>query len=268
MYFHIASILVLLVDAVTVEASAPPETQIINGLDCPISDVVVVDDHGCDQGAPHFDYEGMVCANDGQPDEGYCSYDISPTACAYCSSKNINGYDCPVSDVVVVDEAGCDQGAPHFDYEGMVCANDGQPDEGYCSYDISPTSCAYCSKNICHKTCDYNPCTPEAIAAGKFFFEHCKKRKYLQCDAFGQCFTKKCPKGTVWKQEFGTCVEKKCGMCRNACKFKDVDAGNYYRKHCKFDSMYQVCDDYGGCEEKGCPSDAPWDNVKKECVHF
>mmetsp|Transcript_4525 Transcript_4525/g.6194 ORF Transcript_4525/g.6194 Transcript_4525/m.6194 type:complete len:144 (-) Transcript_4525:369-800(-) len=122
--------------------------------------------------------------------------------------------------------------------------------------------------NKCTKTCDNNPCTPEAIAAGKFFFEHCKKRKYLQCDAFGQCFTKKCPKGTVWKQEFGTCVEKKCGMCRNACKFKDVDAGNYYRKHCKFDSMYQVCDDYGGCEEKGCPSDAPWDNVKKECVHF
>jgi len=64
---------------VTVGAS----TQIINGTDCPVSNVVLVNE-GCVQGSPHFDYEGMVCANDGMDDEAYCSYNVSSVACAYC----------------------------------------------------------------------------------------------------------------------------------------------------------------------------------------
>eukprot|EP00565_Helicotheca_tamesis_P004916 CAMPEP_0185741010 /NCGR_PEP_ID=MMETSP1171-20130828/38729_1 /TAXON_ID=374046 /ORGANISM="Helicotheca tamensis, Strain CCMP826" /LENGTH=209 /DNA_ID=CAMNT_0028412947 /DNA_START=637 /DNA_END=1266 /DNA_ORIENTATION=+ len=204
MYFHIASILVLLVNTVTVEASAPPKTQIINGYDCPVSDVVVVH-HCCDQGAPHFDHEGMVCANDGQPKEAYCSYDISPTACAFCSSssiKKINGYYCPVSDVVVVGE-GCDQGAPHFDYEGMVCANDGQSKEAYCSYDISPTACAYCGIRFdCEER---NPCDP-LLVEGEYYYPGPKTHKYVQCSEYGECFLKRCPKGLEWKQDLRACV--------------------------------------------------------------
>ena len=42
--------------------------------------------NGCVAGAPHYDSEGSVCGNDGQATEAYCSYDVSPTACAYCGS--------------------------------------------------------------------------------------------------------------------------------------------------------------------------------------
>ena len=44
----------------------------------------VVVSQNCVQGAPHYDPETVVCANDGQHDEAYCSYDVGPTACAYC----------------------------------------------------------------------------------------------------------------------------------------------------------------------------------------
>ena len=57
----------------------------INGKGCSQKDVVVVGKN-CDRGHPHNDPEGMVCANDGQFDEGYCSYDIGETVCAYCKA--------------------------------------------------------------------------------------------------------------------------------------------------------------------------------------
>ena len=61
----------------------PPQQAMINGRAC--ANVVIVGD-GCVPGSPHFDPEGMVCANDGQADEAYCSYSIGANTCAYCSN--------------------------------------------------------------------------------------------------------------------------------------------------------------------------------------
>ena len=55
---------------------------IINGESCDAW--AVVGDH-CYPGAPHFDSEGAVCANDGTPAESYCSYDVGSNACARCT---------------------------------------------------------------------------------------------------------------------------------------------------------------------------------------
>jgi len=48
----------------------------------------IVDHHACVTGYPHYDPEGVVCANDGDPDEeAYCSYDLGPSVCAYCTDN-------------------------------------------------------------------------------------------------------------------------------------------------------------------------------------
>ena len=180
----------------------------INGKTCPGENVNIVNEK-CDQGSPHFDKEGQVCANDGEDNEAYCSFEIGNTVCAYCkptdnnksngdnddggSDKNvdddkgntslggdqttrldedganddnvnggndkkgdddkgnttsrnettINGKTCPGENVNIVNEK-CDQGSPHFDKEGQVCANDGEDNEAYCSFEIGNTVCAYC----------------------------------------------------------------------------------------------------------------------------
>lgn len=60
--------------------------KIINGLSCPLNQVAVVN-HGCVRGAPAFNPEGWVCANSGSSSEAYCSYDVGPSACAWCESN-------------------------------------------------------------------------------------------------------------------------------------------------------------------------------------
>ena len=60
----------------------------MNGEWC---DEVVIVEFNCVPGSPHFDPENMVCANDNQWDEAYCSYSIGYNeagtrgACAYCA---------------------------------------------------------------------------------------------------------------------------------------------------------------------------------------
>jgi len=45
--------------------------------DCEVIDC----DDCCIPDAPHFDQQGTVCDNDGQPDEAYCNYSFGPNAC-------------------------------------------------------------------------------------------------------------------------------------------------------------------------------------------
>jgi hypothetical protein len=61
----------------------------INGERCP-SSAVVVTGSWCIQGAPHYDQEGMVCANDNTATESYCSYEVGAAACAYCSGSGLS----------------------------------------------------------------------------------------------------------------------------------------------------------------------------------
>jgi hypothetical protein len=56
----------------------------INGADCPVQNVLVVG-QTCDQEAPKFDAEGTICANDGTPEEAYCTFSEGDTACVRCA---------------------------------------------------------------------------------------------------------------------------------------------------------------------------------------
>ena len=104
---------------------------------------MVLSDNTCIVGDPHYDPEGMICDNDGTPEEMYCSYGVGATACARCEPTVINGKDCPAANVVLSDNT-CIVGDPHYDPEGMICDNDGTPEEMYCSYGVGPTACARC----------------------------------------------------------------------------------------------------------------------------
>jgi len=70
--------------------SLPPTTE-VNGEICG-GEVVIVSTDNCVPGEPHFDQEGSVCRNDDQWDEAYCSYDVGPTACAYCLPTDSGWY--------------------------------------------------------------------------------------------------------------------------------------------------------------------------------
>ena len=48
------------------------------------------------------------------------------------TSYTINGQQCAAENVVVLNQ-GCERGSPHYDAEGMACANDGTAQEAHCS---------------------------------------------------------------------------------------------------------------------------------------
>jgi len=107
----------------------------------PIQEPEVLDcDDCCIPGSPHFDPDGMVCANDGTADEAYCNYSFGPNACVVGCRPECEVLDC--------DDC-CIPGEPHFDPDGMVCANDGTADEAYCNYSFGPNACVIgCSPSL------------------------------------------------------------------------------------------------------------------------
>mmetsp|Transcript_29824 Transcript_29824/g.43580 ORF Transcript_29824/g.43580 Transcript_29824/m.43580 type:complete len:151 (-) Transcript_29824:252-704(-) len=115
----------------------------------------------------------------------------------------------------------------------------------------------------CSKTCSNNPCT---AGGNQTFFEHCRRRMFIQCDESGGCTEQRCKKGTRWNQEFQACVHKRCGECRNNCKSKNVDAGELFSKHCNDKTKFRQCDALGGCFEMECPPGTVWKQKKNACV--
>ena len=59
---------------------------LINEQFCAMEDIVVEDADQCIRGAPDYDAEGAVCANDGTATEAYCSYFVGSKACARCTN--------------------------------------------------------------------------------------------------------------------------------------------------------------------------------------
>ena len=79
------ALLAAIISVAATTVSAVGSTSTIHGSACDVANVVRVNDN-CVSGAPHFDAEGMVCANDGTATEAYCSYDVGTSACAYCKA--------------------------------------------------------------------------------------------------------------------------------------------------------------------------------------
>ena len=159
----------------------------------------------------------------------------------------INGKVCPDEKIIVVGE-GCTQGFPKFDSDGQVCMNQGKPTQAYCSFDISPKTCAYCKpdpttvppptvkpvtttvlgappvggakpKQCSASSSDAGCCT----SAGRFATTEVKCVKNGQqgyCNA-GKCSTAFCRINLTWRGELKrldhTCGVSKEGMCAYSC---------------------------------------------------
>ena len=67
-----------------------------------------------------------------------------------------------------------------------------------------------------------NPCTPENIAAGKFYHPHEDKTKFVQCDQWGGCFEMPCGPGTEWDQDALTCNWPKRNIVTLYCLMKQA----------------------------------------------
>merc|ERR1719245_1989553 len=101
-------------------------------------------DGECDLcGECHYCHDGIdgTCGSCG---DGYPLYESN---CVTTDTVTINDMPCSLSDAVYVSDSECFSGSPHYDSEGDVCANDGQWNEAYCSYELGDSACAYCSPN-------------------------------------------------------------------------------------------------------------------------
>lgn len=83
-------------------------------------DVVVVADGNWSMCHETFHPDGTVCANAGQTNEAYCSYDIGPKACAYCGDDPYAN--CDVFDFDRVGDGYCDR---DLEYNNGECGFDG-----------------------------------------------------------------------------------------------------------------------------------------------
>jgi hypothetical protein len=53
---------------------------------------------------------------------------------------------------------------------------------------------------------DRNPCTPENIGNGLFYFAADDPNQFIQCDQAGRCYEMFCPEGFVWNRDLNTCA--------------------------------------------------------------
>lgn len=80
----------------------------------------------------------------------------------------------------------------------MYQANTSQPTGGNTSGQPKPTPQITAGNPT-------NPCTPQAISAGRFFFPHPDPTKYIQCDMWGDAFVNSCPPKLNWNAYLETC---------------------------------------------------------------
>ena len=66
----------------------------------------------------------------------------------------------------------------------------------------------------CYNCDDNNPCTPENIDDGNFYWPAEDDDHFVQCDEHGGCFVMPCAPGTEWNQELETCDHVESGTAR------------------------------------------------------
>lgn len=128
---------------------------------------------------------------------GYCVSLQASTTQKQPETRMINSKPCLVENIVVLATQDCVKGPPDYDFEGMVCANDGELDEAYCSFEVGDAACAYC-KSVCPK-CGLN-----------------KKTGKLSCCTKGGAWYKNCGNGPdaehSWEEGIMAC-NRKCDHC-------------------------------------------------------
>jgi len=132
---------------------------------------------------------------------------------------------------------------------------------------------------------DKNPCTPENIAAGLFYFPAEDSAKFIQCSQWGQCFVMPCPDGLVWDAKLLTCNYPPAGSedngqekppaatdppetysCanNNPCTDENLASGLFYYPG-EDSTRYVQCSESKQCFDMSCPAGLVWDQSALTC---
>ena len=113
-----------------------------------------------------------------------------------------------------------------------------------------------------------NPCAN--VAADGYYHPHCDRdniHQFIQCDDFGGCFVQDCAPGTVWSQDFLTCVSDCSHILGRSNPCPDALARGLSAVGYEADaSMYVQCDANSGCYLQPCGEDMIWSEEKGHCI--
>eukprot|EP00561_Arcocellulus_cornucervis_P006026 CAMPEP_0185806104 /NCGR_PEP_ID=MMETSP1322-20130828/4235_1 /TAXON_ID=265543 /ORGANISM="Minutocellus polymorphus, Strain RCC2270" /LENGTH=411 /DNA_ID=CAMNT_0028502177 /DNA_START=97 /DNA_END=1332 /DNA_ORIENTATION=+ len=114
-----------------------------------------------------------------------------------------------------------------------------------------------------------NPCANVATD-GIYYHSHCDDKnihQFIQCDDFGGCFVQDCAPGTVWSQDFLTCVNDCSHILGGPNPCPDALARGLSAVRYEPDiSKYVQCDANSGCYVQPCGEDMIWNDEAGYCI--
>ncbi|XP_070177038.1 uncharacterized protein [Littorina saxatilis] len=126
-----------------------------------------------------------------------------------------------------------------------------------------------------HNTSDFsplpgalgNPCTPQAIANGWFYFTYNPDQtKFIQCDEWGNAWVMPCAPTTIWSQGHYTCIKQGDGTPSSGpavtCSATDISLPDPCDQH-----SYYICDHLQASKKQCYPASLFYDTVAKVCIH-
>jgi len=124
-----------------------------------------------------------------------------------------------------------------------------------------------------------NPCNPQAIARGQFYFEVVGDRsKFIECDLAGNPNVLSCPTGLLWQEGLLSCVyplqsggagpaqpvNNLTGQITNPCTQQAIASDHFFFPHPNPTKFIQ-CDLWGQVFVVDCPPGLLWNAYQETC---
>ncbi|KAK7094795.1 uncharacterized protein [Littorina saxatilis] len=124
-----------------------------------------------------------------------------------------------------------------------------------------------------------NPCSPEAIAKGQFYFTYSPdETKFIQCNEWGESWVKPCASGTVWSQDAYTCIRKGDNVQvvprtvvslpegDNPCTPETRAKGQFYFPYSSDETKFIQCNEWGKYWVMPCAPGTVWSQDAYTCI--
>ncbi|XP_025091098.1 uncharacterized protein LOC112562217 isoform X1 [Pomacea canaliculata] len=192
-----------------------------------------------------FDSEALSCGNKGSDHQGATLSPYNP-----CTPANLRTglfyYSDPTSKTRFIQ---CDEWGNAWQ---MPCPSTQEWNQNILTCDYPKTAAPVAS---------YNPCTPANLKTGLFYYaDPTSKKRFIQCDEWGNAFQMPCPSTQEWNQNILTCDYPKTTtpVASNPCATA-VLSGKYFYPHPCNHRKYIQCDAFGKAFEMNCPSNLFYD---------
>ncbi|XP_025099986.1 uncharacterized protein LOC112567508 [Pomacea canaliculata] len=118
-----------------------------------------------------------------------------------------------------------------------------------------------------------NPCTHEALLAGKTIFPYIDdSKKYIRCDYHGNPYVTLCPRGQTFNTGSLSCdhdlpeLEFRSSVPTNPCTPEQLVAHNFFFEYPPDKQQFIHCDGWGGAWIQTCPVSEIWNQELHTCV--